>query len=175
MFRVASCPIVPPGADWRAGQLRTYLIVRVWRRGERTPPGVLGRLLLALSTVSVSARAPFVTRPKCRAGIHLAKHSIDCSPFSRSLHTRRASSCSHRSRRPRDSVCSSAACVHADQHSANPASKDRQRARLARYPPPKAAHSSSYSTMGKGGQRPPSDADKGLIASEYGCQTPRGK
>ena len=29
--------------------------------------------------------------------------------------------------------------------------------------------------MGKGGQRPPSDADKGLIASEYGCPTQRGK
>ena len=27
--------------------------------------------------------------------------------------------------------------------------------------------------MGKGGQRPPSDADKGLIASEYGCLTRR--
>ena len=29
--------------------------------------------------------------------------------------------------------------------------------------------------MGKGGQRPPSDADKGLIASEYGCRRQRGK
>ena len=29
--------------------------------------------------------------------------------------------------------------------------------------------------MGKGGQRPPSDADKGLIASEYGCRAPARK
>ena len=29
--------------------------------------------------------------------------------------------------------------------------------------------------MGKGGQRPPSDADKGLIASEYGCRPPARK
>ena len=44
--------------------------------GRRTPPGVLGRLPLPLSTVSVEARAAFVTWSQCRAGIDLAKHSI---------------------------------------------------------------------------------------------------
>jgi len=48
------------------------------------------------------------------------------------------------------------------------ASKDRHLASPLAYSPRSQRAAFRLAKMGKGGQRPPSDADKGLIASEYG-------
>ena len=136
----------------------------------------LGRLPLVPSTVSAEARTIFVTPPP------LSCWRIDLAKQHRLLATQQLAariallSCSRDSPLPRGHVDCTVACVHADQHSENPS---QQRPPLSAsplaYSPRSQPAAYRLAKMGKGGQRPPSDADKGLIASEYGCRRQRGK